>query len=97
MWDRRSIGEQFEEWIRTGDGRKVFAELVTRAKYLRRIGWKHYSHKAIIESIRYDNAISVGPDHGFRINDHYTSRLARLAMDVYPELDGFFEVRELRS
>jgi hypothetical protein len=92
-----TIQQRFHEWLGTPDGRLVYRELVDRAMRLRRQGWRHYSHKAIIETIRYDRNVQVGPDAGFKINDHYTSRLGRKAMAEYPDLDGFFEVRELRA
>lgn len=92
-----TIQERFDEWIASADGRLVYSELVRRALSLRDRGWRHYSHKAILETIRYDSAIRVGPDNGFKINDHYASRLARLAVDEYPELAGFFELRGLRA
>lgn len=92
-----TIQERFEEWLATPDGVTVYHELVLRAKRLQQAGWRHYSHKAIVESIRYDRNIHVGPEAGFKINDHYTSRLARLVMEENFELDGFFEIRELRA
>ena len=92
-----TIDQRFAEWIKTRDGQVVYLELVDRAQRLWRAGWRHYSHKAIIETIRYDQNVSVGPDAGFKINDHYSSRLARKVMADCPNLDGFFEIRELRS
>jgi len=92
-----TIGERYAEWRGTSDGRLVFDEMRRRARGLRERGWTHYSHKAIIETIRYDRAIAVGPTGGYKINDHFASRLARELMGDYPDLAGFFETRELRS
>jgi hypothetical protein len=92
-----TIGERYAEWRATPDGRLVFDEMRRRARGLRERGWTHYSHKAIIETIRYDRAVAVGPANGFKINDHFASRLARELMADYPDLAGFFETRELRS
>jgi len=36
------------------------------------------------------------PD-GWKLNNNYTSRYARLVMDECPDLDGFFNTRELQS
>ncbi len=33
----------------------------------------------------------------FKINDHYLSRYARKLMEEHPELDGLFELRELKA
>lgn len=92
-----TIQERYDEWRITFDGQVVFKELVVRALKLKHAGWRHYSHKAIIETIRYDQAIKVGPDGGFKVNDHYASRMAREAMAMYPDLAGFFEIRELKA
>lgn len=92
-----TIQQRFEEWLATRDGQLVYGEVIARALLLRERGWTHYSHKAIIESIRYDHNIRVGPEAGFKINDHYSSRIARRLMTEYPSLDGFFETRELRA
>jgi hypothetical protein len=93
-----SIQQRFEEWLETNAGRIVYREFIRRARALVLTGWRHYSHKAIIETIRYDVNVRIGPnDGGFKINDHYSSRIVRRAMAQYPELDGFFEVRELRA
>ena len=92
-----SIQERFEEFLATPDGRLVHDELVRRAGVMRDRGWKHYSAKAIIETIRYDANMHVGPDGGFKVNDVYTSRLVRRVIAEHPELEAFFELRELRS
>lgn len=92
-----TIQQRFEEWLETTDGQEVYWLLVKRARRLLRNGWKHYSHKAIIETIRYDRDVKVGPENGYKINDHYSSRLARRAMAQYSYLDGFFEVRTLKA
>lgn len=95
--DRRSIDERYAEWRLTHDGRTVRDEFYRRVRDLLRRNWRAYSHKAIIENIRWDRAVKVGPQDGFKINDHFTSRIARDCVDEHPELEGFFDLRELRS
>lgn len=92
-----TIEERYSEWRATDDGALVYSELRRRALDLVRRGWTHYSHKALIEAIRYSRDIKVGPSGGFRIQDHYTSRLARELMASEPRLAGFFETRALRA
>lgn len=96
LW-RPSIQDRFEEWLGTPDGRLVYQECRQRAHALRGRGWRHFAIGAIWESVRYDRAIRVGPEDGYKLNDHYRSRMARLLMDTEPELAGFFETRELRA
>lgn len=92
-----SIQERYDEWRATPDGEAVYEAFVARALSLYHRGWKHYGHKAIVESIRYDRALAVGPAGGFKVNDHFTSRMVREAVQAYPELDGFFETRSLKA
>lgn len=93
-----TIQERFDEWMRTAEGQLVYGELLRRSALLIHRGWKHYSHKAIIETIRYDQSVRLGAaSGGFRINDHYSSRLARKAMRENAYLRDFYEVRELRA
>lgn len=99
LWDSRrgSIQDRYEEWLRTPDGRLVYDEVRLRAMTLYRRGWTHFGIGAIWEAVRYDRAVRVGPEDGFKLNDHYRSRLARDLMADWPELAGFFETRELRA
>jgi len=92
-----TIEERFAEWRATDDGALVYAELRRRALDLKRRGWPTYSHKALIEAIRYSRDMRTGPVGGFAINDHMSSRLAREVMADEPLLAGFFQVRALRA
>lgn len=92
-----TIQQRFEEWLLTPDGLLVYGEVVARANRLASRGWTHFAIGALWESIRYDHSVRVGPESGFKLNDHYRSRMARRVMLDYPMLDGFFETRELRA
>lgn len=96
LW-RPSIQERFDAWLATPDGQLVYRECRERALRLRARGWRHFAIGALWESVRYDRSVQVGPDDGWRLNDHYRSRMARLLMDTEPDLAGFFETRELRA
>lgn len=54
------------------------------------------SAKLIFERMRWEYLIST-TDVEFKLNNNYTSRMARLAMDTYPSLRGFFELRVLHG
>jgi hypothetical protein len=92
-----TLQERFEEWLATQDGLETYRMVVTRAYNLRRQGFKHYSMKALWESIRLDRDLSAGPGQAFKLNNDYTSRMARRVMADYPDLDGFFEIREVKA
>jgi hypothetical protein len=87
----------FRAWLDSDDGRRVYSSVRDRALALRARGWLHFGIRPLWESARYDSALDVGPDCGFKLNDHHHSRLARELMRREPELDGFFTVRDLRS
>lgn len=93
-----TIQARFEEWLRTKDGEYVYHWIAVRATKMRRMGWKHYGIKAMWEAARFARDVQVGPDaDGYKLNNNFTSRLARQLMADYPELAGFFEVRGLRA
>lgn len=92
-----TIQERYEAWRATDDGALVYAEVRRRALALVARGWAHYSHKALIEAVRYARDFRVGPLGGFKVNDHMASRLARELMADEPRLACFFETRELRA
>jgi hypothetical protein len=93
-----SIHRKFLTWITSDHGNTVLTEFISRAKALKRAGFRQYGAKAIVEGIRFDWDVKCGPGpDGFKINNNYTSRLARYAMRICPELDGFFELREMRN
>lgn len=92
-----TMREAFAEWRASDDGALVYAELRRRALALARRGWKQYSHKALIESIRYSRDIRLGTSSGWRCNDHHSAFLARELMAAEPALAGFFPIREQRA
>ena len=85
--------KDFYEWRATTDGEKVYQEVVRRARVIRERGFRHFGIRCIWEVIRYDYAVQLGPDHGFRLNDHYHAFIAREVMRNNTDLEGFFELR----
>jgi len=75
---------------------KVAYMLTQMALQLQHNGVKRWGIKALYEALRYQVLIATGKD-GFRLNNDYTSRYARLIMDTEPALTGFFSTRMLRS
>lgn len=92
-----TIQQRFEAWLATPDGQAVYEDVVRRAYRLRDRGYRHFGVHALWEAARYDRSLQVGPEGGFKLNDHFTSRMARRIMADHPELEGFFEIRELRA
>jgi hypothetical protein len=93
-----TLQQRYEEWRATPDGQDVYDAVRRAALRLRGRGFQHYGIGALWEAARYDHALKVGPDvDGWKLNDHYRSRMARELMMREPELAGFFELRELRA
>jgi hypothetical protein len=95
LWpERQTIEERFLEFHT--QNLHVYEALRDVALRLKRAGWKHYGLKAMWEGLRFMRALTTTADD-FKLNNDFTSRYARLLMQSEPELEGFFEVRELRS
>lgn len=93
-----TIDHAYRAWLATADGKTVSLAIRDRALALRRRGWSHYGIAALFEAARFDRDLDVGPDvDGWKLNNNFRSRLARDLMARVPELEAFFETRELRS
>lgn len=51
-----------------------------------------FGAKAIIEILRWESFVS-DRDITFKINNNYASDMARLVMDLKPEMKGYFRIR----
>lgn len=95
---RGTIQEKYELWRASPDGQAAYSAIRRAALRLVDRGFRHYGLHALWEAARYNHALKIGPDvEGWKLNDHYTSRMARELMDSEPALAGFFELRELRA
>lgn len=93
-----TLAERYALWRDSEQGRAVVAAVTEAARNLRRRGFRRYGIAALFEAARYTYALKVGPDaEGYALNNSFRSRLARDLMREHPELDGMFELRELRS
>ena len=93
-----TLQEKYNEWLQSEQGKTIAREVVGRARALRERGFDRYGVKAICESIRFDMSVRSGVDaDGYKVNNNYSSRMARDLMAYFPELDGFFETRGLRA
>lgn len=90
------LGRAFKEHIdRHPDVERAVLDASRRIKAT---GRAHYGIKAIFEALRFHSIVSGQDDaDSFKLNNNLTSRYARFLMRRHRELDGFFELRELRS
>lgn len=95
LWDNPdSIDERF--WAYHQKRPEVYRLFQELADTLRSRGRSRYSADAILHRIRWHYHVERS-DGDFKINDHFSSRYARLLMRNRPEYNGFFETRRLRS
>jgi hypothetical protein len=59
-------------------------------------GRKHYSVNAIFERIRWHTDIETEGDR-FKLSNNHRAYYARHFHEQYPEHDGFFKIKQLRS
>jgi hypothetical protein len=76
---------------------KVYEKLRELSLDLRRRGHQRAGIGMLWEVMRWQTIIETSSDDGFKLNNNLRSRYARMLMDNEPELDGFFEIRELRG
>jgi len=97
IWTRgnKTIQERFEEYHH--ENPRVFELVVRFARQARDAGHATYGIKSIWERVRWHMSIETQDPDGWKLNNNYTSRYARLVMDECPDLDGFFNTRELQS
>jgi hypothetical protein len=90
--EKPTLDEQFERYDRENPRiYRAFCRYTIQVIEARR----KCAAKTVMERIRWDTIIS-GNDR-WKINNNYSSRYARKFMRNYPQYDGFFATRELRS
>lgn len=90
-----SIDERFQQFHR--DNPHVYRELVKLAHKAKRAGHHRIGIELLFAVCRWERMMVTTDPTGFKLNDHYTSRYARLIMEQEPELAGIFMTRELRA
>jgi hypothetical protein len=75
---------------------QVYAALRHFSLQMKKAGRRKYGMKAIAERVRFHFDLTTD-DAQFKFNNNYTSRYARLLMKQVPELQGFFDMRELKT
>jgi hypothetical protein len=96
MPDHRTIQQKFEDFHHGNP--KVYDELVRMARVLQARGHARVGIELLFAQIRWMSLMSTsGDDDGFRLNNSFTSRYARLILAEHPEFDALFEIRTLRA
>ncbi len=92
--EKPTIEEMFWEFHTSNP--HVLPALYDLAMQLKRRGHKKYSIAGLFEVLRFHRALkTTGED--FKLNNNYRAHYARKLMLDYPELDGFFNLRVVKS
>lgn len=92
--DESSIDARFVQWLK--DCPSVWPLYVRTCEQVRAAGFLHYSSDAVGHRLRWFFNIEQR-DGDFKINNDFTSRLARKLLAERPDFAGFFELRRLRA
>lgn len=92
---KSAADRNFAEWAAAN--KQVIDWLAAEALQLQRSGFRHYSVKTLWEVARHHTALREGPKSKWKLNNSWTSRVARLLIQKHPELSSFFELRKLHN
>jgi len=90
-----NLNERFNEYLK--DNPHIFPTFVSFSLQMKRSGRNKYSHWVIVNRMRWDIDIkAIDTNSEFKISNDYIALLARKAMKEYPELAGFFNIKEMK-
>lgn len=88
-----TIAERFQAFHEANP--HVYEALRDMALWLKDQG-KRAGMKLLFEQLRWLSLIQTDGEP-YKLNNDFTGRYARLIMEQEPQLDGYFEIRELRA
>src|SRR5262245_9578826 len=92
LYDDGTYPTDFWPWLAENLSlRNAFALLACETKAA---GVKRWSADAICHVLRWQTAIRDRGQTELKINNNCTAGLARLSMEIYPSLKGFFSTRQ---
>lgn len=94
---RLQLDAEFDQFI--ADNPQVYDQFRKIAVKLKVKGFDRWGAKAIWEVLRYELAVNTTANvKDYKLNNNYTSRMARKLMNEEPEDFGdFFELRKLKT
>lgn len=82
----------FPRWL--ADNYRIWERFETEANKVYARGRRHWSARTIGEYIRHETALIESPDGDFKINNNRFPDMARLYLMLWPEREGFFDLRD---
>jgi hypothetical protein len=86
-----SFRPEFPEWLQKNF--HLWGRFESEANKIWGTGRRHYSSRTLWEVMRHHTMLTER-DSDFKINNNFAPDVARLYLLIYPERDGFFELRE---
>lgn len=93
----QTITQKFVAWIETDQGQTVLNEFTRLAFDAYDAGAKKIGAKAIWERMRWSLFVEWRLGDEYKLNNNFTSRIARMVATRHPWLAPMFEFRRLRS
>lgn len=84
--------DDFPDWL--AKNFPIWEKFEEQANRVYSAGRKHYGARRIGEWLRHETAAREQPESDWKLNDHVWPDLARTYLMLYPEREGFFELRE---
>ena len=92
--EAKSLQRRFDEFHQANP--QVYAFLVERCREVYRPGRK-IGMTLLISQLRWQSLVKTDSKDGYKINQNFASRYARLIIADHPEWDGLFEFRALHT
>jgi len=90
--------DKFIEYMKTEDGKMVYQAALAEVHNLLAAGFRTFGVNAIIEKIRWDKAIELGPKGKFKINNNIAPYLARALLVYNQEIpETFFKLKKIKG
>ena len=91
----KTLDEKFRKYHE--ENPEIYSSLVELARHAKCKGHRKLGMKMLFEVVRWQRILQAEDPEGFKINNNFHSRYARLIMEVEPDLQGIFDLRKLRS
>jgi hypothetical protein len=95
METKPTIQEAFLEYHQANP--HVYARLEQLSQEFIDLGVRRIGIDLFINQVRYERIRTTRDAQGFKINQNFSSRYARLLLDNNPDWEGLFELRSLRT
>ncbi len=91
----KTLDEKFFQYH--NDNPHVLKLFLNYARQVKDVGFQHYGFHTIMHRVRWHLNVETKDSEGYKMNNNYSSRYARLLVKENPEFEGFFRNRKLTT